>query len=211
MNKKKIVVISLLLICAINCFATIIAPRFQITESEEEFDVIYYLTNDMTVLENKENDDVSVTQTFLINRNEIQAEVRYSLFTDTGNNENDLQLQFAMWVFMCINNAAGYEVPANEITSFKDSDVKKEFNGDFGCTAFLQDPKSNYAEGYKYMMVEFFCKKNQGIVMRTFLFNDVAFVGINEKGQLSPDSIWLANYHTFAFMEKDENGKFIHD
>ena len=61
------------------------------------------------------------------------------------------------------------------------------------------------------MMVEFFCKENQGVVMRVFLFNDLEFIGINENGQISPDSLWLANYHTFEFMEKDENGNFFHD
>ena len=47
--------------------------------------------------------------------------------------------------------------------------------------------------------------------MRVFLFNDLEFIGITENGQLSPDSAWLANYHTFEFMEKDENGNFFHD
>ena len=34
---------------------------------------------------------------------------------------------------------------------------------------FFQDPESDYAKDYKYMMVEFFCKENQGVVMRVFL------------------------------------------
>ena len=194
-----------------NCFAKIAGSRFKITESEKEFDVIYYVTDDMQVLENKQNDDVSVTQTFSISRNNIDAEIRYSLFTDIGEDDSDLKMQFAALVFMCINNIAGFEVPGNYISSFNDSDVKNEFNGDFGCTAFLQDPKSDYTEGYKYMMIEFFCKKNQGVVMRTFLFNDIDFIGLNENGQILADSIWFANYHTFAFMEKDENGNFVHD
>ena len=61
------------------------------------------------------------------------------------------------------------------------------------------------------MMVEFFCKEKQGVVMRVFLFNDLAFIGINENGQLSPDSTWFANYHTFEFMEKDAKGNFVHN
>ena len=184
------------LICFIalgNCFAKIKGSRFKITESEKEFDVIYYLTEDIKFIDNNQNEDVNVTQTFSITRNKINAEVRYSLFTDIGEDDSDLQMQFAMLVFMCINNIAGFEVPGNSISSFNNDDVKKEFNGDFGCTAFLQDPKSDYAKGYKYMMVEFFCKEKQGVVMRTFLFNDLGFIGINENGQLSPDSIWFAN------------------
>ena len=211
MNKKVILMFLICFIALGNCFAKIKGNRFKITESEKEFDVIYYLTEDIKVIDNNQNEDVNVTQTFSITRNKINAEVRYSLFTDKGEDDSDLQMQFAMLVFMCINNIAGFEVPGNSISSFNNDDVKKEFNGDFGCTAFLQDPKSDYAKGYKYMMVEFFCKEKQGVVMRTFLFNDLGFIGINEKGQISPDSIWFANYHTFAFMEKDKNGNFIHD
>lgn len=211
MSKKVIMAFLICFLVFGNCFAKIKGSRFKITESEKEFDVIYYLTEDMKVLETKQNEDVSVTQTFAISKNNIDAEVRYSLFTDVGEDDSDLKMQYVMQVFMCINNIAGFEVPGSAISSFKDDDVKKEFNGDFGCTAFLQDPESDYAKGYKYMMVEFFCKAKQGIVMRTFLFNDMGFIGINENGQLASDSIWFANYHTFAFMEKDENGNFVHD
>ncbi len=210
MNKKVILMSLICFIALGNCFAKIKGSRFKITESEKEFDVIY-LTEDMKVVDNIQNEDVNVTQTFSINKNKINAEVRYSLFTDIGEDDSDLQMQFSMLVFMCINNIAGFEVPGNAISSFKNEDVKKEFNGDFGCTAFLQDPKSDYAKDYKYMMVEFFCKEKQGVVMRVFLFNDLAFIGINENGQLTPDSIWFANYHTFEFMEKDAKGNFVHN
>ena len=209
---KKVILMFLICVLAFgNCFAEIMGSRFKVTESEKEFDVLYYLTKDMKVAENKQNEDVNVTQTFSINRENINAEVRYSLFTDIGEGDSDLRMQFAMLVFMCINNITGFEVPENAISSFNDADVKNEFNGDFGCTAFFQDPESDYAKDYKYMMVEFFCKENQGVVMRVFLFNDLDFIGITENGQLSPDSVWLANYHTFEFMEKDENGNFFHD
>ena len=59
------------------------------------------------------------------------------------------------------------------------------------------------------MMVEFFYKEKQGLVMRTFLFNDIDFIGINANGSISPDSVWFANYHTFKFMEKDKSGNYI--
>ncbi len=207
---KKIILLLLFSFLTIgNCFAKNKGSRFKITESEQEFDVIYYLTEDMKVIENKQNEDVNVTQTFSINKEKTNAEVRYSLFTDIGEDDNDLQIQFSMLVFMCINNIAGFEISENAISAFKNEDVKNEFNGDFGCTAFLQNPASDYAKDYKYMMVEFFCKEKQGVVMRVFLFNDLSFIGINENGQLSSDSIWLSNYHTFEFMEKDKNGSFI--
>lgn len=207
--KKQFVLFTLILILSSTCFAKIAGSRFKITESEEEFDLLYIVTEDMTVAENLDNNDVAVTKTFTINKNGLAGEVRYSLFTDIGEDDSNLQIQYFMWVFMCMNNIAGFEVPGNAIANFNNNDVKKEFNGDFGCTAFLQDPKSEYSNGYKYMMVEFFYKAHQGLVMRTFLFNDIEFVGINAEGALSPDSPWFSNYHIFRFMEKDENGKYI--
>ena len=87
------------LICFIalgNCFAKIKGNRFKITESEKEFDVIYYLTEDIKVIDNNQNEDVNVTQTFSITRNKINTEVRYSLFTDIGEDDSDLQMQFYM-------------------------------------------------------------------------------------------------------------------
>ena len=211
MNKKVILIFLICVLSLGNCFAIIKGSRFKITESEQEFDVLYYLTEDMKILENKKNEDLNVNQTFSINKNKLNAEVRYSLFTDIGEDDSDLQMQFAMLVFMCINNIAGYEVSGNEFSSFSDEAVKNEFNGDFGCTAFLEKPDSNFSKGYQYIMVEFFCKKKQGVVMRSFLFNDLAFIGIYENGQYSLDNILAENYHTFKFMEKDDKGNFVHN
>ena len=155
----------------------------------------------MTVINNKENNDVSITQSFMIKKNGISGELRYSLFTDVLKDNKDLQIQYAMWVYMCLNNIAGYEIPDNAISVFGENDVKEEFNGNFGCTTFIQNPKSEYGEGYSFMMVEFFYKEKQGLVMRTFLFDDVAFLGMTADGQISSSSPLFTNYHTFRFMD----------
>lgn len=189
--------------------AEIMKSRFKITESIKEFDVMYYLTDVMKIIEVEENDDLSVTQAFEIEYEGIEAKILYSLFTDQGGDPETLDMDYASWVFMCLNNAVGYEVPANAISMFNNSDVEKEFNGNFGCTVFLMDPQSDYAKGYKYIMIEFFYKENQGLVMRSFLFNDMAFIGIDESGRMAANSLWLANYHTFSFMEKNDKGEFI--
>lgn len=191
------------------CFADIMPGRFKITESESEFDLLYFVTPEMTVIEAEPNEDVNVTQAFLIQKNDIKAEVRYSLFTDTSTNTDDLQMQYAMWVFMCVSNITGIDPSEVSLSTFNDADVKQEFNGDFGCTGFFQDPQSDYAKGYKYMMVEFFYKYGQGLVMRSFLFNDINFLGISDQG-ISADSLWYQNYHTFEFMERGPDGKWIH-
>lgn len=191
------------------CSAEIMGSRFKITESEKEFDVMYYVTPEMKVKEVTQNDDVAITQAFEISKDNIKADVYYSLFTDTGGAEESLMMDYVMWVFMCVNNSVGYEVDLEALSVFNNSDVQQEFNGDFGCTGFFQNPVSDYANGHQYMMVEFFYKQNQGLVMRSFLFDDIGFMGITEDGHMSPDSLWLANYHTFEFMEKNDKGEFI--
>mgnify|MGYP003333689091 CR=1 FL=1 len=178
-------------------------------ESEEEFDVIYFQTEDMQPVESLENNDVAITQSFSIEKNGYKGELRYSLFTDCGISADDLMVQYGLWSYMCLCNASGYEVPSSEIAQFSNSDVKEEFNGDLGCTAFIPQPQSEYGSGYNFMMVEFFYKKGQGLVMRSFLFNDFEFLGMNSDGSILSDSALFSNYHTFKFMEKDENGKCI--
>ena len=194
---KKVFVFTLIILNAVVCYGEIAKSRFKITESEEEFDVTYYLTEDMQIIPNLSNNDVTVTQSFKLG----DGELRYSLFTDLGGSEDTLQIDYAMWVFMCLSNISGREITGNQISVFNDSDVQAEFNGDFGCTAFIVSPSSEYSKGYSFMMVEFFYKKNQGLVMRTFLFNDISFAGISPDGQMNPDNILNRNYHTFRFMD----------
>lgn len=205
-------IISVFTLAVLTCFslsAKINSPGFKITESEEEFDVIYFQTEDMQPVESLENNDVAITQSFSIEKNGYKGELRYSLFTDCGISDDDLMVQYGLWSYMCLCNASGYEVPSSEIAQFSNSDVKEEFNGDLGCTAFIPQPQSEYGSGYNFMMVEFFYKKGQGLVMRSFLFNDFEFLGMNSDGSILSNSALFSNYHTFKFMEKDENGKYI--
>ena len=53
--------------------------------------------------------------------------------------------------------------------------------------------ESEYTNGFKYMMVEF--KKKQRLVMRTFLFNDIEFIGINSDESIPSDNPLFSNYH----------------
>lgn len=212
-NKKLVMAALVAVVVAAVSFAKIMGARFKPTESEKEFDVLYLVTPDMKAAKVKANKDVHVTQAFKINKNGKKGELRYSLFTDCGdpNDEEDFKVNYALQAITCAFNVVGFEFPAEALTKFNDDDVKNEFNGDLGCTIFIQDPKSEYAKGYKYMTVEFFCKKGQGLVMRSYLFNDIAFVGLNDDGSISPDSPLFTNYYTFKFMEKDADGNYIHE
>ncbi len=189
--------------------AEIESNRYKVTSSIKEFDVCYYKTADMNIIDSKENDDVAITQAFEINKNNIKGELRYSLFTDMGGDPSLLKIQYSMWVMICLNNIAGYEVSSDSVSNFNDHDVKQEFNADFGCTTFIKNPKSDYSKGYKYMMVDFFCRKDQGIVMRAYLFNDMDFIGVDKNGNISSSSPLFSNYHSFKFMEKDKAGHYI--
>lgn len=211
MKKKTALVIAVSLLVTAVCSAKFIGGRFKVTQSEEEFDVMYYVTEDMKQIKNLENRDVAITQSFKVERNKLKGELRYSLFTDVGDTEDEdnLKIEYATWVMVCLLNIAGYDLSPGSISRFNDSDVKAEFNGDFGCTAFIKNPKSDYGKGYKYMMVDFFYKKGQGLVMRVFLFNDMKFSGMDGKGGISMESPLFVNYHSFKFMEKDKDGKYI--
>lgn len=39
--------------------------------------------------------------------------------------------------------------------------------------------------------------------MRTFLFNDIEFIGINSDESIPSDNPLFSNYHPFKFIEKD--------
>ena len=77
--KKTVFLIIGILIISVNINAEIAESRFKITESVEEFDLFYFLTPDMKVIENKDNNDINVTQSFEIIKNNIRGK------WDTGN------------------------------------------------------------------------------------------------------------------------------
>ena len=94
MKKLLLGLCVLLLFCG--CLSAEIAKsRYKITKSEKEFDIAYYQTPDMKVVDSKENEDVNVTQTFIINKNNVQGELRYSLFTDLGGDKDQFKMQYA--------------------------------------------------------------------------------------------------------------------
>lgn len=191
--------------------AEVSAPRFKITESDEEFDILCILTDDMKVAKTKSDYELPVHTAFSVKRNGKKGEIRYTLLTDCGGNKKDLKSQFVSTMIMCADTITGYDIPMEYFSPFKDSDVKAEFDGDFGYSVTIPSPKSKYAKGYKYITIEFFYKENQGMVIRAFLFNDIAFTGANDDGTINTDSAMFANYHTFKFVQKDGNGNYVYN
>jgi hypothetical protein len=147
----------------------------------------------MIQIENKESLQIDTYYDFT--DNERSYEVRYSLFRQIEMDYEDIRSAFTVYSIMLIYNIAGYEIDLSNFVFFNDSDVKNEFNGDFGLTGFIQNPISDYGNGYKYIMLNIFCKQNNGIVVRAILSNSInIFLDVDSQRY---DEI----YHSFKFSD----------
>lgn len=214
--KKLIVLISVLLsFSATTVFAEIRGINFKPTESEKEFDVFYsYNTNYMDIIEVKNNESVDVTQAFRIRDipgANYKAEVRYSLFTDTGTSPDMAIAEFGMFAMTCIMNATGLDMDNIPGTTYNVDEIQSVFNCDSGfTTTILPDIKTDFCKDYKYVKIDFFFKRGQGIVMRTFLADDLEFWGVNETGKkYTMNCPYNYFFDYFEFMDKDKNGNFV--
>jgi hypothetical protein len=154
-----------------------------------DIDIIQY--PHMIQIENKQSVQIDTHYNFTDKDNTY--ELRYTLFSQIENNVQSIRDVFTVFSIMIIRNIAGYDINLSNFVFFNDNDVKKEFNGDFGITGFIQNPASDYGNGYKYILLEIFCKNNTGIVVRTILSNDI-------NRYLDMDSIEYDEiYHSFKF------------
>ena len=182
---KKVAILPLMVFIGVVANAEIGSAPF----APEEFDVDIIQYPHMLQIENPQSEQLDTYYTFT--NKEASYQIRYSFFKQTVKDYADIKTAFSMCILPIIWNIAGYET--DKITNFNDSDVKDEFNGDFGATCSIVNSKSDYGDGYKYMVADFFYKNNQGIVIRTMLFNDLKFYRI--------DKTFLEIYHSFKFHE----------
>jgi len=140
-----------------------------------EFDVEIYQYPYMLLVHNPEQGDSNTMYTFTNRNNDF--ELRYAMFTQTEPNAENIRRLFALYIIPIINTAAGYEVDLNEVELYDDKDVAEEYNGDIGVSVFIPDPPPDYGGGYAFMLMRFFYKMDQGIVMQTILFNQIEFAG----------------------------------
>ena len=183
---KKIVISLFVLFIVIGISAN--ADILQSPFIPEEFDVDIFQFPHMKLIENPDSEQVDTHYTFTDEKSSYQ--LRYTFFKQTVKDYKNIKQAYIPCIFMVIWNAAGYE--ADDITHFKDSDVKSEFNGDFGTTVFIMNPKSDFGEGFDYIMMNFFYKNNQGIVVQSILFNEPEFL-MNKN--------FLEIFHSFKFHE----------
>ncbi|MDR0496658.1 MAG: hypothetical protein LBH42_03485 [Treponema sp.] len=155
-----------------------------------EFNINLYRYHYMIMLENP----VSEVETmFAFTNRGNDFELRYTLFAQTEFNVENIQRYFALFVLPIINKAAGFEVDPEEVELFDERDVYEEFNGDIGVSAFIPNPPSDYGGGYVYMLLNFFYKMDQGIVMQAILFDDIDFYVTNEFDEI---------LHSFRFTDE---------
>lgn len=197
---KKIIIMLSMVFFAVSVFAEIAAAHFKPTVSTEEFDITVWVDEGIEILDIKNQDDAHVNYALGIGQGALRGECRFTLYADTGTTSESVRQDFFAWIVMCMQNVTGIDIRELRGGEFQDADVKNEFGGDFGMRVLTTNPKSQFAKGYKYIMVEFFCKQGQGIVMRTWLANDSAFFGgIFEGNFTNTNAPIFQNYHNFRF------------
>ena len=164
--KKYFLII--LLMCVVNFANAELAPMpFKL----ETFDIDIIRYPHMIQIENKQS--VQIDTHYNFTDREKTYELRYTLFSQTENDIQNIREAFTIFSIIIIRNIAGFEVDLSGFSFFRDNDVKREFNGDFGIAGFIQNPVSDYGNGYNYILLEIFYKNYTGIVVRTINSNDV--------------------------------------
>jgi hypothetical protein len=181
---KKLVFIFLMVLMPVIAKAEVVGIPF----IPEEFDVDIFQYPHMILIDNPFSEQLDTYYTFT-NKN-LDYQIRYTFFKQTEMDYQNIRMAYGVCILSVIWNVAGYE--EGGITNFNDNAVKDEFNGDFGSTVFIQYPKSDFGKGYKYIMLNFYYKINQGIVVQSILFNNLNFIHSEN---------FLDIFHSFRFHE----------
>ena len=172
---KKPAAVILIILVGISVFAEFSGVLF----GPDSFKIDILKKKHMTTVSKKDLPaDLKVDYAFTDAKKTYQ--LRYSTFKQNDKNvtDEDLTLSFGVFALTYILNMYGIgDIDLSGIQRFDDADVQADFNGDFGTTAYIANPNPAYCKGYKYMLVNFYCKKGQGVVIQTLLFNDVSFFG----------------------------------
>ena len=152
----------------------------------EEFEIEIYQYPHMVLIENPESQQLDTYFTFT--NNEASYQIRYAFFKQTIMDDPNIKIPFLMMTLPITLNVAGYEI--NNFSNFDDTDVKNEFNGDFGSTIFIQNPKSDFGLGYNYILMSFFYKNNQGFIVQSILSNDL---------EIFQSQNFMDIFHSFKF------------
>jgi hypothetical protein len=73
-----------------------------------------------------------------------------------------------------------------------EKDARNVYNGDYRTSFSFIEPNQDYGSGYKRLELNFFYKKNRGIVIQSILYNELDFVYTEEYREIS---------HSFKFYD----------
>jgi hypothetical protein len=184
---KKIFCLAVMLLVTSFVFSDILGLPFE----SEEFDVDIMKYEHMVQIKNPDTKDFDTTYAFTNKKKTYQVRYGFLKQTQNGLSLQQIKMPYAVSVMPIMFNIAGFEEGLSS-KKFNDSDVKNEFNGDFGSTVYIQNPKSQYGKGFKHIMLNFFYKENQGIVVQAILFNNLDFLETPE---------FMDVFHSFKFHE----------
>jgi hypothetical protein len=117
-------------------------------------------------------------------------QLRYTFFSQNRKNTPLVREAYTTLVSSLVTVVSGQKNSPPPI-QYEDADVLEEFNGDFASTIFLVNPSSDYAKGFTYVLLGFYCKKDLGVVMQAVLFNDLGFVN---------NAQFMDIVHSFSFL-----------
>ena len=175
---------------AVSAFSKIVGLKFKPEEFDDQKYVIKYDPKKVDLLKPKPLE--SQTYNYALRDKNGKYEIRYILFKQTEKipDFEKYKIQVALWSMMVVANITGDENGAEHTSVFKEADVMNEFNADYGFTNFYKNVKTDFSTGYKYLMINFYCKRDLGIMCQTILFNDLSWVKTNE-------FLWL--FHSFKY------------
>lgn len=206
---------ALVFLCAV-CAATISyavigQTHFAPARSAKEANVTFIKMDGLkkTKVPKAAQEQADVTQAYTMQEGDVSGQLRYTLFADTGSEEETFEEEFLMYSLAVAANILEidpYEVYQG-LTFFNPADAQKEFNADIGWNFVKRSPSSAFTEGFDIVSLEAFAKAGSGIVMRTWLCNDVAFFGINREQpeETTQEDIEASlnsrYYHSFVFKD----------
>ena len=130
-----------------------------------------------------------------------KGELRYCFYSDPSINAANAKVSVQDFAKKHAAKLSGISPATIKTRALKDSDVKNEFNGDFAYSIFLKDVSCPFAGDWTNMSVDYFFKKDSGLVVRIFLFSDMSFMGLLPDRSFFRENAFANYYHSFKFAQ----------
>lgn len=156
--------------------------------SETPFLLGYMDTNDYVIgvsswVEKEMGENSSLPYFFAVKDKLNRFEIRYSTFVENKKffanvplNSKKFLDSFKSFALEIAQKMSQNDFAVKSIDSFSDKDVAFEFNADKGISVFVMNAPGDFCRGYKYIMMNFFYKKNVGVMCQSILYNDLTAI-----------------------------------